>query len=85
MANTDNSQSSTSSQVEDAIEAIARRQTTTRFIKLHHEIAEMSHIDAPALLAYKAGDVIATMVDIPRQIRRGSKITSNSIEELLKQ
>lgn len=45
----------------------------------------MSHIDAPALLAYKAGDVISTLVDIPRQIPRGGKISSISIEDLLKQ
>ncbi|OKL61473.1 hypothetical protein UA08_03489 [Talaromyces atroroseus] len=78
-------ESSLSAQVEDAIEVIARKQSTTRFIKLHHEIAEMSHIDAPALLAYKAGDVISTIVDIPRQIPRGSVITSTSIENLLNQ
>lgn len=45
----------------------------------------MSHIDAPALLAYKAGDVISTLVDIPRQIPRGGEISSLSIEDLLKQ
>jgi hypothetical protein len=45
----------------------------------------MRHIDAPALLAYKAGDVISTLVDIPRQIPRGREISSLSIEDLLKQ
>lgn len=78
-------ESSVSSQVEDALEVIARKQNTTRFIKLHHEIAEMSHIVAPALLAYKGGDVMCTVVDIPRQIPRGREITPTSIEELLKQ
>lgn len=78
-------QSTVSAQVEDAIEVIARKQITTRFVKLHHEIAEMSHIEAPALLAYKAGDVICTLVDIPRQIPRGNGISSNSIEDLLQQ
>lgn len=43
----------------------------------------MSHIDAPALLAYKAGDVISTLVDIPRHIPRGGEISSISIEDLL--
>ncbi|GAM35803.1 phosducin [Talaromyces pinophilus] len=78
-------ESSISAQVEDAIEVVARKHITTRFIKLHHEIAEMRHIDAPALLAYKAGDVISTLVDIPRQIPRGREISSLSIEDLLKQ
>jgi hypothetical protein len=45
----------------------------------------MSHIDAPALLAYKAGDVICTLVDIARQIPRGGEISEISIEDLLKQ
>ncbi|QKX59286.1 uncharacterized protein TRUGW13939_06418 [Talaromyces rugulosus] len=77
-------ESAVSAQVEDALEALARTQITTRFIKLHHEIAEMSHIDAPALLAYKAGEVLATIVDIPQHIR-DTEITSTGIENLLKQ
>lgn len=44
----------------------------------------MNHIDAPALLAYKAGDVLATIVDIPRQIR-DVEINPTGIENLLKQ
>jgi hypothetical protein len=78
-------QSSLSVQVEDALSIIARKQPTTRFIKLDHDIAEMNHIDAPALLAYKGGDVIATIVDIPRQISRGREVNATSIENLLKQ
>lgn len=77
-------QSSVSSKLEDALEVVARKQNTTRFVKLHHEIAEMSHIEAPALLAYKGGDVISTIVDIPRQIPHHGKITSTSVEDLLK-
>ncbi|CRG90678.1 hypothetical protein PISL3812_07723 [Talaromyces islandicus] len=77
-------ESAVSSQVEDAIEVLARTQITTRFIKLHHEIAEMTHIDAPALLAYKGGDVLSTIVDIPQHIR-DAEITSTGIENLLKQ
>jgi hypothetical protein len=78
-------QSSLSAQVEDALSIIARKQPTTRFIKLDHDIAEMNHIDAPALLVYKGGDVIATIVDIPRQISRGREVNATSIENLLKQ
>ncbi|EEA26145.1 phosducin, putative [Talaromyces marneffei ATCC 18224] len=77
-------ESSVSAQVEDAIEVVARKYITTHFIKLHHEIAEMSHIEAPALLAYKGGDIISTLIDIPRQIPRGGEISSLTIEDLLK-
>jgi hypothetical protein len=44
----------------------------------------MSHIDAPALLVYKGGDVLSTIVDIPQHIR-DAEITSTGIENLLKQ
>jgi hypothetical protein len=74
-----------SSIVEDCLITLARKQPTTRFIKLHHEIAEMDHIDAPALLAYKAGDVFATIVDIPRRLPGGRECSSESLEDLLKE
>ena len=63
---------------------IARRQTSTRFVKLHHEIAEMHHIRAPALLAYRGGDVFTTITDIIRNIPRGRSCSADSLEDLLK-
>jgi hypothetical protein len=70
--------------VEECLNTIARRQSTTRFVKLHHEIAEMDHIQAPALLAYRAGDVFATITDIIRNIPRGRPCSADSLEDLLK-
>lgn len=58
---------------------------TTRFVKLHHEIAEMDHINAPALLAYRNGDVFATIVDILHQLPNGRDCSSSSLEALLMQ
>ena len=55
------SQSNESAAVEDRLSNLARKYITTRFVKLDHEIAEMEHIDVPAILAYKAGDVFATL------------------------
>jgi hypothetical protein len=77
-------ESKTSALVEDCLDTIARRQPSVHFIKLHHEIAEMDHIEAPALLAYKAGDVFATIVEIPRQIPKGRACTADTLEDLLK-
>ncbi|KAJ5945793.1 hypothetical protein N7454_002632 [Penicillium verhagenii] len=77
-------QSDESAIVEECLNTIARRQSTTRFIKLHHEIAEMDHIQAPALLAYRAGDVFATLTDIIRNIPRGRPCSADSLEDLLK-
>lgn len=78
-------QSSASGIVEDCLNTIARRNVTTHFIKLHQEIAEMDHIQAPALLAYRGGDVFATIVEIFRQIPKGRACSADSLEELLKQ
>lgn len=55
-----------------------------RFVKLHHEIAEMDHIQAPAILAYRGGDVFTTIVDIMRNIPRGRSPSADSLEDLLK-
>ncbi|BDD56580.1 hypothetical protein MAP00_002018 [Monascus purpureus] len=76
--------SSASAIVEDSLFTISRRQPATRFIKLHHEIAEMDHVEAPALLAYRSGDVFATIVDIFRQLPRGRDCSADSLEDLLK-
>ncbi|OJJ81379.1 phosducin family protein [Aspergillus glaucus CBS 516.65] len=78
-------ESSASGIVEDCLNTIARRNVTTHFVKLHQEIAEMDHIQAPALLAYRGGDVFATIVEIFRQIPKGRACSADSLEELLKQ
>ncbi|KAJ5690229.1 hypothetical protein N7462_004621 [Penicillium macrosclerotiorum] len=70
--------------VEECLVTIARRQPTTHFVKLHHEIAEMDNIQAPALLAYRDGDVFATIVDIIRNIPKGRSCSADSLEDLLK-
>ncbi|KAI5304911.1 hypothetical protein KEM55_009214, partial [Ascosphaera atra] len=75
--------STESSIVEDCLATLARKQDTTRFVKLHHEIAEMDHITAPALIAYKGGDVFTTIIDIFRQLPSGRACSSASLEDLL--
>ena len=55
--------SSQSAEVEDELGMLAYKHTKTRFTKLHHEIAEMKAVQIPAILAYKAGDVFATIAD----------------------
>lgn len=43
----------------------------------------MNHLQPPALLAYRAGELISTLVELEEQVGRG-KITVTSIEHLLK-
>jgi hypothetical protein len=56
-------ESITSLEVEDMLGTIAYKHTTTRFVKMHHEIAEMTEVEVPALLAYRGGDVFVTISD----------------------
>lgn len=44
----------------------------------------MSHIQAPALLAYRGGDVFATIVNVIRSIPKGRSCSADSLEDLLK-
>jgi hypothetical protein len=53
--------SAASDRVEEELGMLAYKYNTTRFVRLHHEVAEMESVDIPAVLAYKAGDVIATI------------------------
>lgn len=44
----------------------------------------MDHIKAPALLAYRNGDVFTTIVDVIRNIPKGRSCSADSLEDLLK-
>ncbi|KAJ5973439.1 hypothetical protein N7481_010649 [Penicillium waksmanii] len=77
-------QSDDSAIVEECLVTIARRQSSIRIVKLHQDIAEMNHIQAPALLAYRGGDVFATIVNVIRSIPKGRSCSADSLEDLLK-
>ncbi|KIW64242.1 hypothetical protein PV04_09189 [Phialophora macrospora] len=53
--------SSQSAEVEDELGMLAYKHNTTRFVKLHYQIAEMETVQIPAVLAYRAGEVVATI------------------------
>lgn len=71
--------------MEDCLTSLARKHATTRFVKLHHEIAEMDEVQAPAILAYKGGDVISTIVNIFKSLPGGRDCSQASLEDLLYQ
>lgn len=58
--------------VEDELSLLAYRHYTTRFVKLHYDIAEMESIEVPAVLAYRRGDVFATISGAMAQEVEGS-------------
>ncbi|KAJ9639019.1 hypothetical protein H2204_003927 [Knufia peltigerae] len=53
--------STASAEVEDELSTLAYKHNKTHFIRLHHEVAEMETVEVPAVLAYRGGDVFATI------------------------
>ena len=53
--------STQSKEVEDELGMLAYRHNMVRFVKLDSEVAEMREVDVPAVLAYRDGEVFATM------------------------
>ncbi|KAK2766998.1 hypothetical protein FQN54_006315 [Arachnomyces sp. PD_36] len=78
-------ESNESAIVEDCLIPLARKYNTTHFVKLHESVADMDNITAPALLAYKGGDVFATIVEIANQLPNGRDCSTASLEDLLMQ
>ena len=76
-------QSPISNVVEDALQTLARKHPTTRFIKLHQLDAEMDEIAVPGILAYKGGECFANLVSIASEMPAGREISSLSIETVL--
>lgn len=48
-------------EVEDELSTLAYKHNKTRFVRLDHEVAEMESVQIPAVLAYRGGDVFATI------------------------
>ncbi|KAI1611168.1 thioredoxin-like protein [Exophiala viscosa] len=55
--------SSASAEVEDELSTLAYKHNKTRFVRLNHEIADMESVQIPAVLAYRGGEVFATISD----------------------
>ncbi|KAI9678577.1 MAG: hypothetical protein M1817_005634 [Caeruleum heppii] len=77
-------QSEVSQQVEDCLVSLAQKQSTTRFVKLHFEEAEMDVASVPAILAYRAGELFANLVAIIDEIPPDRALSSSSLEAVLK-
>lgn len=77
-------QSSESQFVEDCFNTLARRYATTRFVKLHHQEAEMDPAVVPAVLAYKGGELFANIMRIVDEIPPGRNLSTDSLELVLR-
>ncbi|KAL7271201.1 hypothetical protein RUND412_006054 [Rhizina undulata] len=79
-----NDQSSESRFVEDCLNTLARRYTTTRFVKLHYTEAEMDVAVVPAILAYKDGDLFANLMRVVDEVPPGRSLSADSLELVLR-
>ena len=52
---------------------------------MSHQDAEMDAVAVPAILAYKAGELIANLVDLVELIPAGRNLSASTLEVVLKQ
>ena len=78
-------QSTTSAKAEDALDRIARKHNTVRFVKLHHLDAEMDEIAAPGILGYRGGECFANLVSIMSEVPSTQTMGETVLENILLQ
>lgn len=76
------------SAVSDAIEASLRdlipSHPRTRFVRLHFHEAEMEPAGVPALLAYKGGDMFASLVPLVDEIPDDADLDADTLAAVLR-
>lgn len=73
-----------SNMVETCMRDVARRNDTTRFIKLHYEEAEMEIAGVPAVLAYRNAEKFAGLVPLIDELPEDSELSSVSLETVFR-
>ena len=71
--------------MENALERIAKKHVTTRFVKLHQLEAEMDEIAVPGILAYQGGECFANLVAIMNAMPAGKEMNQINLEALLEE
>jgi len=71
--------------VEDALDRIAHKHATTRFVKLHRLEAEMDEIAVPGILAYQGGECFANLVSIMSAMSAGKEMNEVNLEGVLQE
>jgi hypothetical protein len=52
---------------------------------MHYEDAEMDPVAVPAILAYKAGELTANLVDLVEKVPAGRNLSASSLEQVLRE
>lgn len=69
--------------VATVVREIARRNPSTRFIRLDYEEAEFEAAGVPAILAYKNGDKFAGLVPVVDELPDQAELTPDTLESVL--
>lgn len=69
--------------VEECVGEIAKSFTTTRFVQLNYEEAEMEVAGVPAILAYRGGDKFAGLVPVVDEIPEDQELSAMSLTMVL--
>jgi len=77
------SQSEISHMVEECVREIAKSCTSTRFVQLDYEEAEMEVAGVPAILAYRGGDKFAGLVPVVDEIPEDQELSAKSLAMVL--
>ncbi|KAH7384078.1 thioredoxin-like protein [Phaeosphaeria sp. MPI-PUGE-AT-0046c] len=67
-------------EIESCMREVAKRNDTTRFIRLHNSDAEMDEAGLPAVLAYKRGEKFAGLVPLLNELPDDSELSAVSLE-----
>ena len=70
--------------MERCVRELARAHSTTRFVRLHYDEAEMEVAGVPALLAYRGGEKFAGLVPITEELPEDAELSAETLDALLK-
>jgi hypothetical protein len=77
-------QSEVSLLIEECVSDLARKHTTTRFVKLHYGEAEMEPAGVPAILAYRGGDKFAGLVPVLDEMSDDEDLSADALAAALR-
>lgn len=69
--------------IEDCVRTLARKHSSTRFVRLHYQDAEMEPAGVPALIAYRGGDKFAGLVPIMEEMPDDAELSSLTLEAVM--
>ena len=69
--------------IEDCVRTLAQKHTSTRFVRLHFQDAEMEPAGVPALIAYRGGDKFAGLVPLMEEMPDDADLSSLTLEAVL--